>query len=690
MKKSISRFFYPESICVAGASTKEKSIGYELLKSIKIFGYKGKIFPVNPKANEILGYKCFNSISEIPRKIDLAIIVVPKRFVETTVEELLIKGVKSLIIVTAGFKETGKEGAELENKLVKMIKKAGASAVGPNCMGVINTIDSVKLNATFVAEKPKSEAVAFLSQSGALGAAVINSLRETDIRFAHFISVGNKADLNENDFITFWEKDKNIKVTTFYLESFTNGLKFIKPFLIGKVKKPAIVLKAGRSKSGMKAASSHTGALGSKDKVVDALLKQSGVVRVDSISEMFNLVKGFENFPLPKGNKIAVVTNAGGPAILAVDALQKEKLELAEFSNATLKKLSEIVPKEGAKNNPVDLLPGATAEIYEKVNRIVLADKNVDAIVSIFVEPVMVEPLPVVESINKINSRKPIYQVVMPLPEFWKIYKSSEFNNVPLFKNPEEPAKIISGILFQREKAKRIKDSKEYYSELFANLKEKRIKGKGLLDNKTVQSIAKKYRIPIPETKIVSPEKITTFSEIEFPVVIKGINKSFSHKSDFGAVAVNIKKKSELKKNASKIRASLESFGLTVDEFLVQKFVRPKFELLVGGFRDVSFGPVVMFGAGGKYVDFIDDTALRSAFLTKAEAFEMIEETKIGKIISGVRGEKSVDLRKIADVILKAAKLLRENENLLELDINPLIIDEYLNLSAVDIRIITE
>ncbi len=690
MNNKIANFFYPETLCVAGASSKEKSIGYELLKSIKVYGYKGNVFPVNPKADEILGYKCFNSIEEIEQKIDLAIVVVPKRFVEPTVASLLRKGVKSIIIVTAGFRETGDEGAEAEEKVLSMIKKANARVVGPNCMGVINSLDSVKLNATFVAEKPETEAVGFLSQSGALGAAVINSLRATDIRFAHFISVGNKADINENDLLRFWEKDKNIKITTYYLESFVNGEDFIKPFLTGRITKPAIVLKAGRSKSGMKAASSHTGALGSEDKVVDALIEQAGIIRVNTINEMFNLVKGFQNFPKPKGKRIAVVTNAGGPAILAVDALQNEGLELAEFTETTLKKLSKVVPKEGAKSNPVDLLPGATAEVYTEVNKIVLSDKNVDAVISIFVEPVMVAPLPVVQSINKIKSRKPIYQVVMPLPEFFDEYKKNQNPLIPLFRNPEEPAKIISGILFHNRKLKQRKANRKIYSELFGKGSIAQIKQTGLLDNKSALAVARKYGIPLPASKIISPKKIGSFAEIDFPLVIKGINKSFTHKSDVGAVRVNIKNKREFKTAVKEITLSLEKQGYSVDEFLIQKFVKPKFELLIGGFRDASFGPVIMFGSGGKYVDFLNDTVIRSAYITEEEVLEMINETVIGKIISGVRGEKGVNLKSVAQVILKSARMIIENGNLIEFDINPLIVDENLNLSAVDVRIKTK
>ncbi len=690
MNTNISNFFNPKTVCVAGASSKEKSIGYELLKSIKVYGYTGTVFPVNPKSEEILGYKCYKSISEISSSIDLAIVVVPKRFVEETVDLLLRKNVKSIIIITAGFRETGKEGALQEEKIINKVKAAGARMVGPNCMGVINTLENIRLNATFVAEKPEMEAVGFLSQSGALGAAVINSLRETDIRFAHFISVGNKADLNENDLLRYWEKDKNINVSTYYLESFVNGLNFVRPFWEGKIKKPAIVLKAGRSKSGMKAASSHTGALGSSDSVVDALLKQAGVIRVRTINEMFNLVKGFENFPLPKGNRIAVVTNAGGPAILAVDALENEGLELARFSKSTINKLDDIVPKEGAKGNPIDLLPGATADVYEKVNRIVLSDKNVDAVISIFVEPVMVAPLPVVEAINNINSRKPVYQVVMPLPEFWQAYKNSSVHKTPLFRNPEEPAKVIAGILFYKKQLSLRKNVKKEYSALLKNFNLGSINETGILDTKQTGKLARKYKLPLPKSKSVSPKDINGFNAIDFPLVIKGISKSFTHKSDFDAVRLNIKNKSELRKAVSEISKSLKTNNLEAEEFLVQEYINPKHELLIGGFRDNSFGPIIMFGAGGKYVDFFKDTSIRSAFITEQEIIEMILETRIGKIISGVRGEKGADLVKLSKIILNAARMIIENKNLVEFDINPLIINENGRFTAVDIRIKTE
>lgn len=687
---SLEKFFYPKSICVAGASTKEKSIGYELLKTIKVYNFKGKVFPVNPKADEILGYKCFRSINEIDEVIDLAIVVVPKQFAEQTIDQLIEKNVNSIILITAGFKEIGKAGEEAENRILEKTKKAGARLIGPNCMGIINTLDDIKLNATFVAEKPEKGSTGFLSQSGALGAAVLNSLRETDIKFAHFISVGNKADVNENDLLSFWQNDDYIKTMTFYLESFVDGKSFIIPFIKNEINKPAIILKAGRTKSGMKAASSHTGALSSKDKIVDALLKQFGIIRAYDLNELFNTAKGFENFNLPKGNKIAVVTNAGGPAILTVDALEKENLILAELSNETKNSLREIVHPEGSVENPVDLLPGGNAEVYKKVNEIVLRDENVDAVISIFVEPVMVEPFDVIESVYSINSEKPVYQIVMPLPEFWQKYRNFSKKKLPLFRNPEEPAKVISNILFYEKTKQKIQKNKSEYLKLINAKSKNEIYTDGYLTQEEIIGIAKKYNLPIINSEIIAASDIKNYSLGNFPLVIKGINKNVIHKSEMKAVKLNIKSEEELIKASEEIKNNFESYGFEVENFLIQQYVKPKHELLIGGFFDNSFGPVIMFGSGGKYVEVYEDTSIKSCFSSNEDLDALINETKIGKILKGTRGEKASDIDELKQIIKNTIEMFLEYSSIKEFDINPLVLAEDDKFYIVDFRIKNE
>ncbi len=683
----LKKFFYPKSICIIGASTKEKSIGYEILKTIKVYGFTGKVFSVNPKADDILDYPCYHSIEEVSEQIDLAIIVVPKQFAESSVDSLLAKNVKSIILITAGFKETGKDGEELEKRILQKIKNAGTRMLGPNCMGVINTLDEIKLNATFVAEKPEYGTTGFLSQSGALGAAVLNSLRETDIKFAHFISVGNKADINENDLLGFWQRDENIRVMTFYLEGFENGSEFIKYFMHNEITKPVIVLKAGRTQSGMKAAASHTGALGGKDKVVDSLLNQFGIIRADDLNELFNTAKGFENFKMPSSNRIAVVTNAGGPAILCVDALEKENLILAKFSDSTKRKLQEIVNPEGSVDNPVDLLPGGSAETFRNVIEMLSADKNVDAIISIFVEPVMVSPFEVIENVNSIQSGKPILQVAMPLPEFWEKYRRESAKRIPVFRSPEDPAEVLSNMLFYTSTQKKILKNKKKYESLLNLKSHKNSFASGFLTQNEIAKLCGEYSLPLIKSRLIKPPKLEGISNNLFPLVLKGINSKVIHKTELNAVKLNIKNKADLRKAAKEIKNNFSKSGFEVENFLVQKFVKTKQELLIGGFRDVSFGSVIMFGAGGKYVEVIGDTSIRSAYMCDRDIDDMINEIAIGKILRGLRGEKQCDIVTLKQIIFSCAKMMIDNKNIVEFDMNPLIFGEDGKYYGVDVRI---
>ena len=592
-------------------------------------------------------------------------------------------------MITAGFKEIGKEGEELENRIVEKIKNYGARMVGPNCMGIINTLDKIKLNATFVAEKPGTGSTGFLSQSGALGAAVLNTLRETDIKFAHFISVGNKADVNENDLLDFWQNDSNIKTLTFYLESFINGENFIKPFITCNITKPAIVLKAGKTASGMKAASSHTGALSSKDKVVDALMKQFGIVRVSDLNELFNTAKGFENFPMPKGNRVAVVTNAGGPGILAVDTLERENLVLTAFGNETKNLLRDVVHSEGSVENPVDLLPGADASVFKKAIEIIIEDENVDAVISIFVQPVMVEPFDVVEAVYSVNSEKPILQVDMPLPEFWEEYRKYSKKNLPVFKNPEDPSEVLSNmILFSSSRERLKKNHKQYLDMINSHTTKKYEFRSGFLSQTEINELCADYNIPLIQNKLISPDTLKKLNGgINYPIVLKGINHEIVHKSEINAVKLNIRTREELLAKAGEIEKSFSRYHFEVEKFLIQPFIKTKHEILIGGYSDVSFGPVIMFGTGGKYVEIICDTSIRSAYMCDDDIDGMINETVIGKILQGIRGEEPCDMAELKRIILSCARMMIENKNIIEFDLNPLIVGEDNKYYAVDVRV---
>ncbi|MBV6514346.1 MAG: Protein lysine acetyltransferase Pat [Ignavibacteriaceae bacterium] len=668
-----TRFFYPRTLCVAGASSKEKSIGYELLRSIKEYNYTGTLYPVNPKADEILGYKCFPSIEAIPEAVDLAIIVVPKAFVRETIASLAAKGVKSIILITAGFKETGEAGQQAEKELVEYIRSQGMRMVGPNCMGIINTSAEIKLNATFVAEKPREARAGFLSQSGALGAAVLNGLRESGISFGHFISVGNKADVNENDLLEYWLEEKSISAVAMYLESFVDGARFLDIYRKTKSRKPVVVVKAGRTGSGMKAASSHTGALGSSERVVDALLKQFGFLRADTVQEMFNTVSIYERFPLPEGNRVAVLTNAGGPAILCVDELEKQGLTLARLTEPTKEKLREFVHPEGSVNNPVDLLPGGTAEQYTRAADLLAQDDEVDAVVSIFVEPVMVPALPVVSSVYTVNSPKPVVQVVMPLPEFHQNYKNAYPEGKPYFRTAEEPARVLANLL-------------RYNTFIAAERLEGKVKKiaepEGWLSPEKTASLAKEYGLPVISSAWIAPgASIPEY--ISYPLVIKGIAPGETHKSEKNLVRLNIRTEEE----AVSVMKEMKVTAPGIVSFEIQPYLQTRFELLIGGFRDPSFGPVIMFGSGGKYVEVYNDTALRHACLSGEDITAMMEETKMCRLLKGVRGEKPADLQAVAAVIKNAAQMLLDYPQIQEFDLNPLIVTPEGKNVVVDMRI---
>jgi acetyltransferase len=680
----MKNFFYPTTICIAGASSKPASIGYELLHTIKSYGFTGNVFPVNPKADEILGYRCFSSVSLIDSPIDLAFIVVPKQFVESTVDELLTKGVKAIVLITAGFKETGEQGREQENRIAEKIRAAGARFVGPNCMGLINSFPDIHLNATFVAEHPIASGTGFLSQSGALGAAVINSLRTTGITFGHFISVGNKADINENDVLAFWLHDDRIKTIAMYLESFANGEQLLALMNQYRGRKPVVILKGGRKEGAMRAAASHTGALAASDTVVDAVFRQAGIIRAQTIEEMFSTLQAYEQFPLPGGNAVAVLTNAGGPAILAVDALEAHGLTLAALTDQTKAELRAIVHPEGSINNPVDLLPGGTAEQFTASAQLLLADPNVNAVISIFVEPVMVQPLPVVSALEQISSAKPLFQVVLPLPEFWQSFNELPGNHKVLFRRPEDPAAVIANLLFYRE-SMQPKPLPTYTPSPFPLPSTH-----DWIPEELTRDILKHYHIPLAAGEIFKVYELEERArDLEYPVVLKGLADHVTHKSELNFVRLNIKTPEDLIETAIEMLDRAIKQRVRLPKFLIQRQIGIRHELLIGATRDPSFGPVVMFGSGGKYVEVLQDRAIRSAHSNESEIEAMIAETRIGKILSGVRGEKSVAIPEVRSLLHSIAKLMLDNPRILELDLNPVILTTDNTLVCVDARIRT-
>ncbi len=686
---SLRELFYPSSVCLLGASTKEKSIGYEILKCIKNSNYSGKVYPVNPKADEILGYKNFKTITDLPEEIDLCIVTLPKNLVLENLEQIIKKKVKILVLITAGFREVGGEGKELEEKVLKLLKEKNIRMVGPNCMGVINALSDGILNATFVAEEPKKGAIAFASQSGALGAAILNNLRISGIALGHFISMGNKADINENDLLEYWAKDDNIKVITMYLESFVDGKKFL--INSQKCNKPIIVLKSARSQAGQKAASSHTGALANSDNVVNSVFKQFGIIRAETTDELFNSAIAFDNLALMKGKRVAIVTNSGGPGVICVDKLENEGLEVAKLSDDTIKEIKGIIHPEGSANNPIDLLPNGDAEGFSKVTNLVLADDNVDGVIVIFTEPIMVKPFDIVEAINEIKSDKPIVQVVFPLPEFWEKYNNESKYGKRLYKNVEDAVVILKNLYLQYKYSsiKINKSNNLEYKDKIDKLKiyktANKMEGRYLSYDETMV-LLNRYGFPIISSILIDKDKINDY-DVDYPLVLKVYSDKIIHKSDVGGVFVNITSKQQLQEIASKAIFDASKIGIKVDKFILQRFAKIEQEMLLGAFNDHSFGPMIMFGSGGKYVEILNDTQIISAVATKDEIMNMIETTKIGSILKGVRGEAPKDLNKLVDVIDKLSNMMLDNDDIIELDFNPIVYTKGGDVSIIDWRI---
>ncbi len=700
MDSSLKKFFHPESLVLLGASSKEGSIGYEILKSILKLGFTGKTFVINPNAKDILGVKCNSLLAEIQETIDLAIILLPRKFVLQGFQECANKGIKNIIVITAGFKEVGGEGTELEKELIRIASENQIRLIGPNCMGVINTESNVKLNATFAAELPKSSRTAFLSQSGALAAAVLNTISLTGYSFGQFISVGNKADVNENDLLEYWGCDLDVDVITMYLESFEKGKKFFETAKTISPKKPIIVLKAARSEAGSKAAISHTGALASSDKIVEVALSECGVIRAETIEEMFETASALQKFPMPNGNRVAVLTNAGGPGILLVDELDKNNLKLSSLSEATVKNLANILLPEASFGNPVDMLPGATAEIYQTASEILLEDENVDSLLVIFVEPVMIDSSEVLTSLFNVQkkSSKPVLISAFPLPKYWEKLKECGDENGVIYKSLELPPKILRHLwerklsiekLGKFDKPARVDFEKERLGikKIFDSNKS------GILPQKDVQAICKKLKLPIAEYLIVKNfrDAKKKFKLLKFPAVLKAESPDIIHKSDVGGVITNIKNLKELESAFSQMNKDLKKIKIdfTTLQYTIQEYVEGGVEVIIGGFRDSSFGPVTMFGAGGKLVEIIKDDNFSLTPLTKTKAFELIHRSKIYPLLKGFRGDKGVDLDNLAEIISACSSLIAEFQQIKEFDINPLIVKAGKGKSKiVDMRIL--
>lgn len=676
----LDSIFSPGSIAVIGASTEPKALGRQILENLLLYHFRGRLFPVNPKAKELLGLRCFPSILDIPDPIDLAVVVVPRTAAPAVLEECASKGVRGVVVITAGFREVGGEGEALEEKLAEITSRAGFRLVGPNCMGVINTDPLVRLNATFSPTMPLDGNVAFLSQSGALGVAILNIAKERSLGLSSFASLGNKADVADDDVLAAWAEDPRTSVILMYLESFSHPARFARVARSVSREKPLLVVKSGKTRAGARAAISHTGALvQTSDAALDAFLEHCGVQRVATVEELFDLGMAFARNPLPNGPRVAVLSNAGGPAILATDAVIGAGLEMAQFSEQTLAALRARLPTQASFNNPVDMLPTATASLYGYAVRATLEDPGVDMALVIFVPPIMVEPAAVIGALEEARRAvaKPVVGVLMAPEESIAMLHESYPNHLALCQFPESAAGALAALERQRrwrdrgpgiESAFRV--DRAAAERVFSTA---RVEGRTELHLDESFEVLTAYGIPVARYAVArSPEAAEEAARtLGFPVAMKLAHGGIAHKTEARAVALNVR---------STDQAFHTYYGLThgdasAQAVLVQEMI-PGRETILGMVRDPNLGPLVMFGLGGLFVETIRDVAFCPVPLTDLDARELIRAIRGYPVLSGVRGQKPVAFTVLEEAILRLSQLVADFGILEEIDINPFFASE--------------
>ena len=697
-------FFSPRSVAVVGASTRPDSVGRAIFSNLLFSGYTGIVYPVNPKAHGILGVRAYHSVWDIPGGVDLAVIIVPSKAVPGVLEECGEKGVKGAVVITAGFKEVGQKGLELENQVKEVTKKCGISLIGPNCLGIINTHPEFSLNATFARSMPRVGNIAFISQSGALGVAALEYAYEQNIGLSKFVSMGNKADVTENDLLAGLKDDPQTDVILLYLEDLANPKIFIEQAkqITGDAqhKKPILAIKSGRTAEGAKAASSHTGALASSDEAYDAVFIESGVLRVETLEELFDYAQAFASQPLPKSNRIAIVTNAGGPGIMATDACIRYGLKLAEFKEETTEKLREGLPSTANINNPVDVIGDAKEDRYELALKSVLEDENVDGVIAISTPQMMTDLEAVAKTIVDTASAydKPMLTCFMATGDISETLRILDEKRVPHYLFPEAAARAMANMAdyawwIQRPRTDvRIFDNvhKDQAKRVLNTVKRE---GRTFLPEPEAHEVLKAYGFPVLKSRLAKSveEGVAAAEQIGFPVVLKIVSPDIVHKVDVGGVKVNIQTKAELRRAYKDLLANVKRNKPEADIWgvFIQKMAAKGKEAIIGMNRDPHFGPILLFGLGGIYVELFKDVSFRIAPLRDLGARRMIRQIRGYKMFEGFRGEPPSDTDAIAECLQRLSQLVIDCEEIDELDINPLIVyDEGQGAVVVDARIL--
>ncbi len=683
---NLDKIMKPKSIAVVGASTKEHTIGSDIMKRLQEYKFNGKIFPVNPKGGIIEGLQAYTSVLEIPEEVDLAIIVVNAKFVLSTIDQCHEKDIKGLCIITAGFKETGKEGAEAEKQLLAKVREYGMRCVGPNCLGVVNTDPAIRMDGCFAESLPERGHIGFVSQSGALGGGILNILKDLNLGFAQFISIGNQADVNAETALEYWENDEDVEQILLYMESIQNPANFRKLASRISKKKPVLALKAGRSAAGASAASSHTGSLAGADKAANALLAQSGVIREYSLKNLFATAKVFANCPIPKGDRVAIITNSGGPGIMATDAVCEYGMQMAKITDETKEKLRSFLPSAASVKNPIDMIASAPIEHYKETLKTVIADPNVDMIITIYLPFLGLKDIDVAKALMEIKAahpEKPVIGVFMTKSDFFTKLSDMEVN-MPFFMYAEEAADGLNRLNQQRLWMERPEGKIPVYDvdreKAKQIIKQSLSEGRAQLTTRESIDVLDAYGIRVCKSGFATTEDeaVEIGNSIGYPVVMKMTSKTTSHKTDVGGVRVNIQSAEQLRAEYQDLIAKLTEKGLIdgLEGVIIQEMVKGNREMVCGIATDPQYGPMMMFGLGGVFIEVMKDVTFRIAPLTDVDAAEMIKSVKAYKLLEGARGTKPAQMDQIQETLLRLSQLVHDFSFIDELDINPLLISE--------------
>ena len=698
--EGLTRLFSPGSIAVIGASNTPGSVGLSLMKNLVGSGYNGTIYPVNPKRKNVMGIHCYKNISEVPERVDLAIIAIPARAVPGVVRECIDKGTKSFVVLSAGFGEIGKDGRKIEKELKGVIDRNKATLLGPNCLGFIRPDNN--LNASFATRNAKPGKIALISQSGALCSGILDWALKWDVGFKYFVSVGAMMDINFSDLIDFFSSDPEVQSIVIYMESIKNARKFMSATREFARNRPIIVAKSGKYSASAKAAISHTGSMAGNTEVFDAAFARSGVIRVETIQDMFNCSEAIAKLPLPRGKRLAVLTNAGGPGVMAADAIIKYKCELAGLSRETMRELEKEMPMHWSRNNPVDILGDALADRYRKALEIVVKDNNIDGLIVLFSPQAVSQPLEtakaVVEAVR--NSGKPVLVSWMGESFVEPARQYFAKNGIPSYKTPEEAIRVFHylysysanrSLLYETPKEIPLKVRKD--SALIKRIFDSYRKSKNaILSENDSKRVLAQYGIPVNKTVIARNEKdaVSAAKRIGFPVAMKVSSRKITHKSDVGGIELNLLTESAVRKAFKNLKRRVrERTGQPIEGVSIQSMVKPTGpELIIGASRDPIFGSVILFGAGGIAVELYRDKAIALPPLNQALAKRLIKSTKVSRLLEGFRGKKA-NIAELERILVHFSKLLVDYPEIKEVDLNP-VIPSGEEFFAVDARIILD